>query len=604
MTPSLGSAVTTAYDNFSRATSVATAGVHTLSFAYDQLSRNISATRVAGGATQVLGYQYDLAGRRTRVTWPDGFYALYDVDVTGAVTAIRENGAASGVGVLASYAYDDYGRRTSVARGNGVATAYAYDGASLLSALTQDLAASASDQSLAFTYNASGQALTRTASNAAYVWQQPALGAANTVPNGRNQIASLNGASFTYDARGNLTATGAASYGYDVFNRLTSAGAATLSYDPAGRLYETMGGGVTTRFLYDGLDAIAEYNGSNVMQRRFVHGPGVDEPVVWYEGAGTSDRRWLVQDQLGSVIAVTNSAGAALSTNTYDEYGIPGASNSGRFQYTGQMWLGEANLYHYKARAYAPALGRFLQSDPILYAGGINLYAYVGNDPVNARDPLGLQHADPEETPGTNPNGHDLDDIVVTAEDWERAWRLAMDANTASHLDALFAWLDAHADAFLAAHPELFEERGLENDFVGLDGKHYQLCPLIQGEVSSGIQVGAQARFGPFNLNSVFDVWSVRAGARTTNQSSAMVWSLDQTTGLAGEIGVAGLVTRGGWAGWSAPAAGGSVGSHFQTRGRVERARGFLGIGGGVAMGFGISGRMGFLLIPVGASCP
>jgi RHS repeat-associated protein len=116
----------------------------------------------------------------------------------------------------------------------------------------------------------------------------------------------------------------------------------------------------------------------------------VDEPVVWYEGAGTSDRRWLVQDQLGSVIAVTNSAGAAISTNSYDEYGQPGAANTGRFQYTGQMWLAEANLYHYKARAYAPALGRFLQSDPILYAGGMNLYAYVGNDPVNFTDPWGL----------------------------------------------------------------------------------------------------------------------------------------------------------------------------------------------------------------------
>jgi|CXWL01.1.fsa_nt_gi RHS repeat-associated protein len=182
-----------------------------------------------------------------------------------------------------------------------------------------------------------------------------------------------------------------ASYGYDVYNRLTSAGSATLAYDPVGRLYQSVGGGVTTRFLYDGLDAIAEYNASNVMQRRFVHGPGVDEPLVWYEGAGTSDRRWLVQDQLGSVIAVSNSAGAALSTNTYDEYGIPGASNTGRFQYTGQIWLPDANLYHYRARAYAPALGRFLQSDPILYAGGMNLYAYVGSDPVNWVDPSGTR---------------------------------------------------------------------------------------------------------------------------------------------------------------------------------------------------------------------
>jgi len=60
-------------------------------------------------------------------------------------------------------------------------------------------------------------------------------------------------------------------------------------------------------------------------------------------------------------------------------------------QYTGQMWLPEANLYYYKARNYAPQLGRFVQPDPIGTAGGINLYAYTGNDPVNFSDPGGLR---------------------------------------------------------------------------------------------------------------------------------------------------------------------------------------------------------------------
>lgn len=59
-------------------------------------------------------------------------------------------------------------------------------------------------------------------------------------------------------------------------------------------------------------------------------------------------------------------------------------------QYTGQLWLPDFGVYHYKARQYHAGLGRFLQTDPIKYTAGTNLYAYVGGDPVNMTDPFGL----------------------------------------------------------------------------------------------------------------------------------------------------------------------------------------------------------------------
>jgi RHS repeat-associated protein len=125
-------------------------------------------------------------------------------------------------------------------------------------------------------------------------------------------------------------------------------------------------------------------------QHRYVYGPGADTPLVWYAGAGTSDRRWLIPDERGSIVAITNASGAVTNVNRYDEYGVPAATNVGRFQYTGQAWLPELGLYYYKARIYAPSLGRFMQTDPTGYDDGPNWYDYVGGDPVNGVDPSGL----------------------------------------------------------------------------------------------------------------------------------------------------------------------------------------------------------------------
>ena len=161
-------------------------------------------------------------------------------------------------------------------------------------------------------------------------------------------------------------------------------------------------------FLYDGIDVIAEYNGSSV-SKRYVHGPGLDEPLVEYAGTGTSSRTFLIADERGSIVAGTNSSGAKTYINTYDEYGVPGSGNQGLFQYTGQVYLDSVDLYHYKARTYDPKTGRFLQADPIGYAAGMNLYGYVSADPMNLVDPLGLDEHE---------NRDNLADSV-----WERTYR-------------------------------------------------------------------------------------------------------------------------------------------------------------------------------------
>lgn len=161
-------------------------------------------------------------------------------------------------------------------------------------------------------------------------------------------------------------------------------------YDPQGRLHQTASGGGTTQFLYSGADLVAEYDESGNLVRRYVPGPGTDEPLVWYQGSGTADRRWLHADVRGTVVAVTDSSGAMIATFTYDPYGSPSDMTGSRFLYTGQIAIPEAGLFYYKARIYSPILGRFLQTDPAGYGAGMNLYMYVSGDPINRTDPSGL----------------------------------------------------------------------------------------------------------------------------------------------------------------------------------------------------------------------
>jgi RHS repeat-associated protein len=211
------------------------------------------------------------------------------------------------------------------------------------------------------------------------------------------QVPALAGpVTYTHDPNGNLTQKiedgHTWTYEWDAENQLlhvTKDGteAARFRYDPLGRRIQKVAGSVTTSYLYNRAEILRESR-SDIGIFTYIHGLDIDEPLARRDTSSAVE--YYHADALGSIVKMTDQAGAVVQTRQYDAWGdLEVGANQPGYAFTGREWDLETGLYYYRARYYGPRVGRFVSEDPIRFRGGIGFYAYVGNNPARGTDPMG-----------------------------------------------------------------------------------------------------------------------------------------------------------------------------------------------------------------------
>ena len=279
-----------------------------------------------------------------------------------------------------SYAYDADGNAVTVTDQCGAVT-YAYDA---LNQLTSAAYPSPSRGTVSYGYDLVGNRKSITQNS----------GTQNYSYDPGNELVSISGSSntsFTYDNAGNMltrnTGTATTNYAWDAMNRMTAAGSVTYLYDGDGHRVRKISGGVTVNYFYDGSSVVAETDGLGNIQKKY------DPGVSVTDRQGT--KLYYLYNGHGDVAGLMDANQNLVQSYEYDAFGNTVGDtkdpNPARYVGSGGVYSDDdLGLQYMWNRWYDPNLGRFVSRDPIGFKGGLNLYAYVGNNPINGIDSGGL----------------------------------------------------------------------------------------------------------------------------------------------------------------------------------------------------------------------
>ena len=395
-----------------------------VSWNYNTLGRVTSKTQVSNGNTKTIAYQYNAAGQLSQITTPANNVIVYGY-ANGKVSSITINGTTllnsivyepfgpiggwtwgnSTLAVrtydldgrthqvdsagLRTYSWDDANRVTGIvdAQNSVLNQSYGFDDLDRLTGVTK----SGGNQS--FTYDSNGNRLTYGEGTASSTY---------VIASNSNRLTSITGSqarTYGINAVGNVTSYGSITLGYSDRERLKSAtiGPSTWNYYHNGlgeRVRKGLAPSGNHYYVYDEAGhLISEYDGNTLIQETVWLG---EIPVSTIRGSSIF---YVHTDHLNAPQKVTRPSDNSVrwswdrdpfGTTTVNE----NPSGLGTFSYNlrlpGQFYDTETGLRYNYFRDYDPAIGRYVQSDPIGLQGGINTYSYVNGNPILSIDPIGL----------------------------------------------------------------------------------------------------------------------------------------------------------------------------------------------------------------------
>jgi len=348
---------------------------------YDDANRVLSVTTPAGA----VNYGYNAASQRTSMAAGNASVG-YGYDTAGRLETITQGSE------VFTYSYDALSRPSGLQRPNGIRTAYEYDAVERLARLTHTNALGQPIEDYRYSYTIDDEIKSVTSLSSSQLLPSAVnAGAADSA----NRISQFGATAYTFDPDGQTStksnAQGVTQYSWDGRGRLSQAALpndqlVNYSYDALGRLGGRTENGTTTTYLYDGLNVIRDDVGTT-SSVNYLNGPGIDRKLR--QSSDSTGALYFLQDHLGSTVGLTDASGSVVERSQYDPFGQSAGSSLTRFGYTGRERDALTGLLHYRSRWYDPEQGRFLTEDPIGFDGGLNLYAYVRNNPISYIDPMG-----------------------------------------------------------------------------------------------------------------------------------------------------------------------------------------------------------------------